>query len=250
LPFSNLWVIMQSAAIDSLFRSGELLMPTEPSGFVSETVHQWSDTPVAGLLVVIFTILAIINIRNFITILPSLQESFLRYRGSYNLETRVRLMRARSIVSMVLIIPFCLIAHRYTLLHFDFLDNINPNFGVLATCGIFLAYAVLRWLMVWQLEPKRKSREAYQVAHRASHTFFIIMTSAELVAIGILSIAGASDELIRSVLQYIVGFVYLVYVWRRIQILDLAFSSFIIILYLCALEILPTGLLLAAAKLF
>lgn len=239
---------MQSAAIDSLFRSGRLLMPTEPSGITSEIVPQWSDTPVAGLFVVIFTILAILNIRNFITILPSLQESFLRYRGSYNLETRVRLMRARSIVAMVLIIPFCLIAHRYSLLHFDILDSINANLSILAFCGIFLVYALLRWILMWQLEPKRKSREAYHVAHRASHTFFIIMAALELLAIGILSIFGASDSFITSVLQYIICFVYLVYVWRKLQILGSAFSSFIIILYLCALEILPTGLLLATAR--
>ena len=237
---------MPSAVTDTLFNSGSLLMPVQTTGNTLETIHQWGDSLPVSIMVVAATILAICNVKNFLMIIPSLYESFIRAKGSANLETRITLIRARTITALVLIVPFCMVADRFTLLDIDYIQAMNPFMRLGATIGVFFVFFLLRIVIGWQIEPKFKGRDAWGIGRRSAHGFFIIMTVLELLAVAGLSLAGVEDHSIRSVLYHIIALIYIVAVFRRMQILRVSCNSLTIILYLCTLEIIPTGLLLAS----
>lgn len=239
---------MPSAVTDTLFNSGSLLMPVQPTGNTIETVHQWGDSLPVSVLVVAATILAICNVKNFIMIIPSLYESFIRAKGSANLETRITLIRARTITALVLIVPFCMIADRFTLLDIGYIQAMSPLLRLGATIAAFFVFFIMRIIIGWQIEPKFKGRDAWGIGRRSAHGFFIIMTVLELIAVAVMSLIGADDQTIKTVLYYIIAFLYAVAVFRRLQILRVSCNSLTIILYLCTLEIIPTGLLLAAVR--
>jgi len=239
---------MLSEVTDSIFVSGSLLMPTAPTGNTLEEAVRWSDSIVISSLIVACTILFIINLRNFIIVLPSLFESFIRRKGCVNLEGKMVLVRARTIIGLTLILPFSMIACRFNLLPLEILDKFTPNIVLAAYVAIFMAYICLRWILNWQLEPKNRAKEAWNIGHGSAISYFIIMTMLMLIDICILTLFGIEDTIIRKSLYYIMGTIYTLAVLRRLQILRVSCNSFTIILYLCALEIFPLGILVAAAR--
>ena len=85
------------------------------------------------------------------------------------------------------------------------------------------------------------------MAYRAGYTFFILLMMLLLATVGILYLAGVDDLVISRFLLVETGIVYLIYVLRRGQILSVSCNPLTTFLYLCGLELLPTGLLVASA---
>ena len=68
-----------------------------------------------------------------------------------------------------------------------------------------------------------------------------------LPTVGILALAGVNDLTVKTVILAETAFIYLVYLIRKSQILSMVCGPLQVFLYLCALEVLPTGLLVASA---
>lgn len=241
---------MLSEVTDSIFFRGNLLMPTEPTGNILEEAVLWEDSIIISTLIVVCTIIAIINMRNFVILLPSLYESFIRRKGCANMEGKMVLVRARSITGLSLILPFCMVACKYNLLPLDIFEKLSPNLVLAAYVVGFFAYLMFRAILNWQLEPKNRSKDAWNIGHGSAISYFIIMTIFTLIDICILNLLGMDYMFIRKTIYYILGFVYALAVLRRIQILRVSCNSFTIILYLCGLEIFPLGILIASARFF
>ncbi len=229
--------------MDGAFRAGKLLLPTEPSAAAAAA----GPSPfLASALVALSVLLGLLFLRNFLNVLPYLLDNFTRARGSAALEGSVRVSRDRNIVALILIIPFILLVNRYRLYDPAFLSGMDSNLRLLIVTGIFIGYLLLRYLLWVILEPRRYS-DNYPMARKVAYTFFIMAGLVVLPTVGILSLSGCNDFIIRTVIFAEMAFIYLVFFLRKGQILSFICNPLQVFLYLCALELLPTGLLVASA---
>lgn len=222
---------------------GELLLPTVPSDSVPVPV---SGLPLLGeLMVVAFILLALMLLGNFINIVPHLADSILRARGSTALEGSVRVSRDRNIIALVFVLPAIILQYRYCLYYPEFVQPMTSTSRLLVTGGIFIGYLLLRHILYLWLKPRRS--DAYMMSYRAGYSFYILLCLVAFLTLGILVLFKASDLTVRGFLLVEAALFYFIYFVRRGQILLTNCSPFTTFLYLCALEILPTGLFIASA---
>ena len=230
--------------LDDPFKSGQLLLPDTPPEAVAATGEGLSL--VASLLVALSVLLFLLALRSFLNILPYLADNILRARGSAALENSIRVSRDRNLVAAVFIIPAILLIYRYRLFDIAFFDTLSPDMRLLAIAGVFIVYLALRYLLYRWLRPRRRYDD-YQMAYRAGFTFFILLMMLALVTVGICYILGLSDLTVKTFLLVEAGVTYLVYLFRRGQILSTSCNSLTTFSYLCGLELLPTALLVVPA---
>lgn len=232
--------------MDGAFRAGRLLLPTEPSAVAVAA----EPTPVlASVLVILSILLGLLFLGNFLNVLPYLLDNFTRARGSVALEGSVRVSRDRNLVALILVIPFILLIDRYRVYDPAFLAGMGTDLRLLVVAGIFIGYLLLRYLLWWLLQPRRYS-DSYPAARKVAYTFFIMAGLVVLPTVGVLSLLDVNDLTVKTVILAEMGFIYLVFFLRKGQILSQVCGQLQVFLYLCALEVLPTGLLVASAYLF
>ena len=92
--------------------------------------------------------------------------------------------------------------------------------------------------------PKNSEAPAYKAAKSSEANYFIFIVVLELVTTGLLTLFRADDSTVRLVLLHELGILYIFAVIRKAQILSTSCKPLSTFLYLCALEIIPTGMLI------
>ena len=198
-------------------------------------------------LALISLLIIITLLRRLVNIFPSLLACLIRWKESVNLEMSVKLSRDRNVLAVALVIPFCLTAFHWSLYSPSFMESFDKTAGLGITIGIFIAYILLRWVLTSVCRPKKSRKSAYATSVAAGWTFFIILTLLLMATGGIMSFIGAEPQSIKSAMIWISGAIYLLLLLRRIQIFASSYNFFTVFLYLCALEIIPTGVLVTSA---
>ena len=198
-------------------------------------------------LALISLLIIITLLRRLVSIFPSLLACLIRWKESVNLEMSVKLSRDRNILAIALIIPFCLTAFHWGLYRPSFIESLSPASGLAITIGVFIAYILLRWALTSICRSKKSRKSAYSTSIAAGRTFFIILTLLLMAIGGIMSFIGASTQTIKDAMIWVSGAIYLLFILRRTQIFASSYNFFIVFLYLCALEIIPTGVLVTSA---
>ena len=203
-----------------------------------------------NLLAIFGFLMVLLLLRRLVNILPSLLACHIRGKESINLEASVKLSRDRDMLALAMIIPFCLTLSVYRLYYPGFLDGFSSD-AYLGICfGVFFLYVLLRMMMAWLFRPVKMPKKIYMAANKASYSFFIIY-SLLLLAIGatsgVLDIPVAD---IRNAMLWVSACIYVLFLVRKMQIFSTSCSVFIAFLYLCALEMIPTGILVISAIIF
>ena len=201
---------------------------------------------VASILVAVSVLLFLLALRSFLNVLPYLADGIFRARGSAALENSVRVSRDRNLVAAVFLIPAILLIYRYRLFDIAWFDTLSPDMRLAAVAGVFLGYLLIRFLLYRWLRPRRRYDD-YQMAYRAGYTFFILLMMLALLTVGICYVLRLPDLTIKTLLLAETGVMYLLYLFRRGQILSMSCNSLTTFLYLCGLELLPTALLVVPA---
>jgi hypothetical protein len=230
--------------LDDPFTSGQLLLPDTPPEAVTAAGEGLSLA--ASLLMAVSVLLFLLALRSFLNVLPYLADNILRARGSAALENSVRVSRDRNLVAAVFIIPAILLIYRYRLFDIAYFETLSPDMRLLAVAVVFIGYLLLRYLLYRWLRPRRRYDD-YQMAYRAGFTFFILLMMLALATVGICYILGLSDLTVKTFLLVETGVTYLIYLFRRGQILSISCNSLTTFSYLCGLELLPTALLVVPA---
>ena len=199
-------------------------------------------------LVSLLTIVALI--KRMVNIFPSLMACMIRWKENLNLHQSVKMRTDRDMLSFALFIPFCLIADRFSLYSPAFMGEFNSVFRLLATIGAFLAYTGLRIVCRYIFRLHSTSANTYKIANESARTYFITGTLLLVITGGLLSLINAPAECIKNAMFWISGTIYTVFLLRKTQIFNSSCSLFATFLYLCALEFLPTGVLIASAVIF
>ena len=199
------------------------------------------------ILALISTIIMITLLKRLINIFPSLIACMARWKESVNLEASVKNSLDRDMIAVACILPFCLVVGRFRLYDPAFIGNMEESMRTLVTIGIFLVYCSIRLMMSMTVRTHRNSGKSAKTAERCSYTFFIILTLILILTGGVLSFLNVDDGVIRSAMLWISAAIYSLFLLRKTQIFISGCSFFTAFLYLCALEILPTGILMISA---
>ena len=205
----------------------------------------------------LFDILALISffiylllLRTFVEVFPSLMACLVRWKESVNLDASVMLSRDRDIMAIAMIMPFCLTAGRFSLYSPSWMAGFGPEGRLGITIGIITAYILLRKGLEHAFRSRKISPKTYKTACKSSHTFFIILTLVLMTIGGVLSFLDIDPMAIKSAMLWVSAITYMLFLLRKVQIFNSSCSFFSGFLYLCALEILPTGALVASALIF
>ena len=202
------------------------------------------------ILALISLLIIITLLRRMVNIFSSLMACMIRSKESSNLETSVKLSNDRDRLAFAMILPFILTATRYQLYHPAFMDGMGEGIRIAVIAGIFLSYILLRAALTHLMRPHRMKSGVYSTAGKTAYTFFIILTLALLATGGTMSFIGIGSSTIHNAMIWISGGIYILFLLRKCQILMTSCSLFTAFLYLCALEILPTGILVISAIIF
>jgi hypothetical protein len=203
-----------------------------------------------NILVLISFLFCILPLRRFVGIFPSLIACIVRWKESVNLDASVKLSRDRDIMAIAMVMPFCLTAAKFALYSPLWLGKFGADGKLGITIGVIIAYILLRKGLEHILRPKKMNQKTYRTACKSSHTFFIILTLMLMVMGGVMSFVNVASMDIKNAMLWLSGATYTVFLLRKTQIFASSCSFFSGFLYLCALEILPTGALVASALIF
>ncbi|MBQ0043557.1 MAG: hypothetical protein KBT05_00875 [Bacteroidales bacterium] len=234
--------------IDSAFVEGALLLPTEAKELVQNvSPGHWEDSMTLIIFAAISLLVGMTMIQRLINIMPSLLGCFIRWKECINLEASAQLSRDRDIVAKFAPIPLCMVAANYSLWEISLMQQLGPGMRFLCTFGAFLLYLGIRFGLHALFRPRSTSSRTYNVATKAFDTFLISATILTLFSAAVMGVFRCEYELIRTVLFYEICGIYAIHFLRKSQILGSSMSLFSTFLYLCGLEILPTGIFAAVA---
>ena len=203
-----------------------------------------------NILAVLSFIVVLLQLRKLVNILPSLMACLIRGKESLNLESSVKLSLDRDSLALAMVIPFCLIAFRYRLYDPRFLDGLSEN-AYLGVCfAVFLTYMLLRRVLLWVFRPAKMPKKVYGAAVKSAFSFFIILTLILLSMAGIMDVLNLPDTVVRYAMLWVSALIYVLFLLRKTQIFSSSCSVFAAFLYLCALEMIPTGILIVPAIIF
>ena len=202
------------------------------------------------ILALISTVLIIALLKRLVNIFPSLAACVVRWKESLNLESSVKHSLDRDMLAAAMIIPFCLTVTRFGLYAPAFMSGMGENSRTAIIIGIFLVYCGIRIMMSMIVKTFKVTSKSVKAAERSSFTFFIILTLILILTGWTLSFFDVEIGVIRNAMLWISAFIYAVFVLRKTQIFVSGCSIFTAFLYLCALEIIPTGALVASALIF
>ncbi len=222
---------------------GELVMGTQAPLAGAETLL-WREIPLNRWLAVAAALLFIINLPNYLHILPHLLKCASMWRRNLSLEHSMQLVRSRNLSCWACLLPFCLIAACYDLAGERIISPAAGTVHTLATMALVAAWALLRQVLYLISGMRARKRQTWQAAHRAGYNFFILLVSVMLLTVGFVLLPGIGRQSARTILLIECGLVYMLFLIRKSQILASEYPLFTTFLYLCALEFLPTGILI------
>ena len=201
-------------------------------------------------LALISLLIALLLLKTMVGVFPSLIACLTRWKESVNLDASVQLSRNRDITALALVIPFCLTVTRFRLYDPHFMVGLNDNGRLAVTIGILIGWMLLRTFLEHLLRPRKGNPKAYGTARKAAYTYLCILTLLLMLTGGLMAFVDAAPETIKTAMLWISATIYAVLLLRKTQILISSYSFFASFLYLCALEIIPTGALVASAIIF
>lgn len=198
-------------------------------------------------VLVIMTVVFILYLRKALEILPMTAGCLLRWKENLNLEFNVRNSRSRDALAAILCPAACVLAYRYGIVSMSALQEMHPAAALLLIAGAAVLFMLLRALLSKIMKPARISSKTWKAADKAFCTYFIPAAVLSLIVSGILTLCGSEPGTIRIAILYIWGAIWIIFLFRKLQIFKNSCSLLSAILYLCSLEILPMALLAGTA---
>ena len=228
--------------IGEIFRSGELRMSSGPIQALAPEAA-WSDLLVNRIIIVVAVVLVLLALKEIVGFVPDAWYCLKRARGSVNLEHSISVARSRNIIALINVLPFCLLIDYFGIIR---IPGVPAEFGAASVACVLLAYLLLRLIAYGLCKMRRKfGYETAVASHRVIFTFFIILTWVMLATLGVMHLFKLDPALIRKIVIVEISALYFLSVIRSGQILTQKCSGISTFLYLCALEFLPSALLVA-----
>jgi len=228
---------------EDIFRSGSLDMPQCPVDSIAPGCIP-ADRITSGLVILAVIVTALI-LSTFFRLAPTLFGSVTRKKLTMDLEHNISMARQRNNCALAALLPFILICNRYRLFDPSFMDCFSQEWSIAVTAGVFLLFLLLRYILSCLFRP-RAGREISDASAHVSRNYFIMLCVLMTVSLGVLFVFKATDSVCKNIFLCECALFYALSAFRRGHILSQNCSGFSTFLYLCALEIVPLAILIAA----
>lgn len=233
--------------VQEAFRRSSLKLSAIPFEAVGE-----QSTDIASIItsvtVVVFVILSVAALPDIIRVIPKIIGCYSRKSNCVNMEDNLHSSRNRNFLAFILSLPFCIVADKISLYRPPLLSAVPHGWMTLVLMGIMFAYMLLRTFTAAVVrKPYHIHFEAWRAVRLTFLNYFILMVLVTFVSGGSAYLFKAGTSGIRMTFYCEIAFIYLLSFIRTGQILRDNCSVLGTILYLCALEIIPTGALIAFA---
>jgi len=233
--------------LDSAFVGGsvpDIAAPCEVAASV------FGSSFLLSLMIVVSALFFLFFLRMAIDIIPSQIGAVLRSKELVNLENSASLARNRTIIAVVMLIPFLTLIAGYRIYDPGFLSGISGNAYFFSVVAVFTAYVLIREGLAALFPVRPLDGRVRKAAHKSAFTFFITITELGFLSAAFISFLPVATDVAKTAIIIIISVLYIVYFLRKTQVLSMGCNIFQTFLYLCALEILPTGLLVVSALVF
>lgn len=237
-------------SIDEAFLSGSLAMDPSAAADLMASSHLWGDAIINCLLVSAAIVTAILCLSQFIEVFPIVFSGIFRTKPVMSFESNVRLGRERDTVAWAAYFALCLVFARYDVISLRFMEQFPFGLSTLIVLGIMLFYMLLRMTLISIFEPKRRGKEYYKASNNLYFNYLILLAVLMAVTVTICLVSDMNDLIVRRILLYEIAGTAVLLALRKLEILSNYCNLLLGFLYLCALEIFPAGLLIAASLLF
>lgn len=206
-----------------------------------ETSPDWTLTA----MIAAYCIALMLCLPAIVQVTPSLLRCIARARESEHLYNSSSLRRSRNIACMGLIPGFLMICARFRVLPSTTWAEYWEALGW--TALTFAAYLAVRLMCRLIFAQRMQDRFCRECAREVPYTFFA-MTAVIVILTGLACLfSNAGEEMSCKVLLWEIGVLYTFGIIRKTQIFIQHRGIVAGILYLCTLEFLPTGMLIASA---
>lgn len=231
--------------VSDAFQTGDLLMLTKPVS-VSDIVMGWGDFPVNRFFMVFCAIDIILFLNRFVSILPYIVGGVFNLKKIISLEDSVRLARDRGIAAFISTLIMILAVSRYNIYNPEYFNFIPTSFHILGIVGIGLLFFMLRCLMIFICTPGHISSGKYKIANKAIFNFIIYTAGVVVGIVALGHLFNISPIIIKNLIIIQIVISYIIFIVRKVQIIEKDSGYIIAILYLCGVEILPAILLVVS----
>lgn len=186
----------------------------------------------------------------FMDLLPMLWSGLFRTATCVRIEDSKKIQRSRDTVFLLGLPSFVAIVWRCGLYAPQWLDSLHAPLRLAAVAGVTAVLCLLRTALAHVMPFRRFSAKIRETAVECPKNFWIILTFLLFIcalAEGIFNIPQNTGKIITFCST---SALYLGFLVRRFQIFAADSNYLTAILYLCALEILPTALLVTSAVVF
>lgn len=237
--------ILQAAfpPVDSAFRAGELLMGSEVVRSAEALAPTWGSYPLNRALVIVAAFLVVLFIGEFYRCASDILKYADRWKWAFTIEESIPLARSRDACALLSVLPLTLVLDRFGVFALPFPTVIPESCGVVITFGILAAWFILRSIIYYLLSPSSGSSQKFATAKRTERNFVVLMTWMLLLVAGVLSAFNVGDAASRICIIIVLCISYIHFLVKKAQILGSFCAPLSTFLYLCALEIIPTALL-------
>ena len=234
---------------EDVFRSGTLEMSAGPlEGLAQEPL--WADLTVNRILCVAAVVLTVIDLLDYLRLVPHLLYTYDRSRGAETLEHSIGMARSRNVAAHIQALPFCLVLDRYALARPAFWSGIPAAWSAPATLGLAAAFLLVRRLCYAFFRPRRLSGESFDALRHNLYNYLLLLVPLLLLTVAVLTLFHLPDATLKQVLAAEILAVWAFALVRSGQILGAHGSGLSTFLYLCGLELLPAALFVAVVVLF
>ena len=210
-----------------------------------------------SILILVGVALFVPCLSSLVNILPMLLAGMFRAKENITLHNSAKLIRRRNSVALAMIIPFVVMCARYgiyppaeRLCGTVPIGSSSVMVSALVTFAAFFAYLLLRFLCNLIFAWGKVRSDDFACAREVPFSFFILMALIMAITIPILSLCGTDYFFIKGFLYWEICGIYALCIIRRTQIFIINRGILAGILYICGVEILPTGMLVASCMLF
>ena len=226
-----------------LFRAGELNMSTEPLVAAGGPV-EWADCAVNHWAVILALFVLALGLADLIRLFPNLLRCLPLWKGNLDLEHSVSMARTRNYIALAAGLAFCIMADRWGLVAPSFKLKLAPEWHLPVTIGLLGGTVVLRRLAYLTSRFRSRTSEYSSTLRHTLYNYLILLTAFMLASVVLMVALRLQDIVVQTVLYVECAVFYLIHLVRTSQIFGSRYGSLATILYLCALEILPVGILI------
>ena len=186
----------------------------------------------------------------FVNLFPKLWAGLFRTATCIRIEDSRKVQRSRDLVFWLSLPATVTLVWKSGLYSPDWMAGLNAPLSLAAVAGAIAGYGLLRAALSHLLPFRRFSSKVREAAIGCPQNFWILLASVLFLSTVTLGFCKLPDNTSRIITLCLTGALYLLFLIRRFQIFAYDSNYLTAILYLCALEILPTALLVTSAVVF